>query len=136
MEYLLKKLNYREQDRICIINGNNGFIKDIKRARPPLRVDRKIDPKYLYSFFLIFIKDESDLRETAPQSIHNLSEDGILWFAYPGKSSTRNDSDISRDRGWDLVRAHGFKPVRQVCIDDKWSALRFRDQRFIKSRKK
>lgn len=136
MEYLLKKLNYRDQDRICIINGNNGFIKGINKARPSLRVDREIDPKYLYNFFLIFIKKESDLRETAPQSIHNLSEDGILWFAYPRQSSKTTDPDINRDKGWDLVSAHGFKPVRQVCIDDKWSALRFRDKRFIKKRKK
>ncbi|MGM0464795.1 MAG: hypothetical protein ACQEQW_09060 [Bacteroidota bacterium] len=136
MEYLLKKLNYRDQDRICIINGNNGFIKGINQVRPSLRVDREVDPKYLYSFFLIFIKKESDLRETAPQSIHNLSEDGILWFAYPRQSSKTTDPDINRDKGWDLVSAHGFKPVRQVCIDDKWSALRFRDKRFIKKRKK
>ncbi len=136
MEYLLKKLNYRDQDRICIINGNNGFIRSIKKIRPSLRVDREIDPKYLYSFFLIFIKKESELRETAPQIIHNLSEDGILWVAYPRKSSNNNDTGISRDKGWDLVSAHGFRPVSQVCIDDKWSALRFRDERFIKRRKK
>lgn len=136
MDYLLKKLNYRDQERICIINGNNGFIKDIKRARPSVRIDKEIDPKYLYSFFLVFIKKESEIRETAPQSIHNLSEDGILWFAYPRQGSKTAEPDISRDKGWDLVSAHGFKPVRQVSIDDNWTALRFRDERFIKKKKR
>ena len=135
MEYLLKKLNYKEQERICIVNGNNGFADRIQKLKPGIRVDEKIDPKYLYEFCLIFVKDESDLKDTVPQSIHNLTEDGVLWFAYPKKSSKKYNSDISRDKGWDLVNSHGFQPVRQVSIDEDWSALRFRNVRFIKRTK-
>ncbi len=135
MEYLLKKLNYKEQERICIVNGNNGFADRIQKLKPGIRVDEKIDPKYLYEFCLIFVKDESDLKDTVPQSIHNLTEDGVLWFAYPKKSSKKYNSDISRDKGWDLVNSHGFQPVRQVSIDADWSALRFRNVRFIKRTK-
>jgi len=132
MEYLLKKLNYKEQERICILNGNNGIIDKIQKLKPWIRVDEEIDPKYLYEFCLIFVKDETDLKDTVPQSIHNLTEDGVLWFAYPKKSSKKYNSDISRDKGWDLVNSHGFQPVRQVSIDEDWSALRFRNVRFIK----
>ena len=135
MEYLLKKLNYKEQERICIVNGNNGFVDKIQKLKPGIRVDEEIDPKYLYEFCLIFVKGESDLKDTVPQSIHNLTEDGVLWFAYPKKSSKKYNSDISRDKGWDLVNSHGFQPVRQVSIDEDWSALRFRNVRFIKRTK-
>jgi len=50
MENLLKKLNYRGQERICILNANNGFIEEFENARPSVRVDREIDPKFLYEF--------------------------------------------------------------------------------------
>ncbi|MBN1387788.1 MAG: hypothetical protein JW965_05030 [Bacteroidales bacterium] len=135
MEYILRKLNYKDQERICIVNGNNGFIDKIQKLKPRVRVDEQIDPKYLYEFCLIFVKHQSDLKEIVPQSIHNLAEDGILWFAYPKKSSKKHNSDISRDKGWDLINSHGFCPVRQVSIDDDWSALRFRNARFIKKSK-
>jgi hypothetical protein len=135
MEYLLKKLNYKDQERICIVNGNNGFIDKIRKLKPGVRVDKEIDPKYLYDFCLIFVKHQSDLRETVPQSIHNLAEDGILWFAYPKKSSKKYKSEISRNKGWDLVNSHGFEPVRQVSINEDWSALRFRNVKFIKRSK-
>jgi len=132
MEYLLKKLNYKEQERICIVNGMNTFIREIKYLRPYVRVDRQIDPKFLYEFCLVFIKKKSELKETVPQSIHNLAEDGVLWFAYPKKSSKKYNSDINRDKGWDLLNSHGFEPVRQVSVDDDWSALRFRNIRYIR----
>jgi hypothetical protein len=135
MEYLLKKLNYKDQERICIVNGNNGFIDRIRKLKPGVRVDKAIDPKYLYDFCLIFVKHQSDLKETVPQSIHNLAEDGILWFAYPKKSSKKYKSEISRNKGWDLVNSHGFEPVRQVSINEDWSALRFRNVKFIKRSK-
>ncbi|HDZ41438.1 MAG TPA: hypothetical protein ENH59_07170 [Bacteroidetes bacterium] len=135
MEYLLKKLNYKEQERICIVNANNGFVEKINSLRPSVRVDREIDPKFLYEFCLIFTKYESELTDTVPRSIHNLAEDGVLWFAYPKKSSSKYKSDISRDKGWGLLNSYGFGPVRQVSIDEDWTALRFRNVRFIKRSK-
>ena len=136
MEHLLKKLNYKGQDRICIINSNKEFIEEIRRLKPELRIDEEIDPKYLYNFFLIFVRNTDELKETAPRSIHNLSADGILWFAYPKKNSRKYNSDLSRDTGWGVVIYHGFEPVRQVSVNEDWSALRFRDQRFIRRKKK
>jgi len=135
MEYLLKKLNYKGQDRICVVNGNNGFVNELNRVNPSLRVDEEIDPKFLYEFCLIFVTDKSELKETVPQSIHNLANDGVLWFAYPKKSSRKYDSEINRDNGWDIVNSHGFEPVRQVSIDEDWSALRFRNVKYIRRSK-
>jgi hypothetical protein len=50
---------------------------------------------------------------------------GLAWAAYPKKSSGV-ETDITRDHGWEALRAEGLQPVRQVAIDDTWSALRFR----------
>ena len=69
----------------------------------------------------------------APQALHNLTADGTLWFAYPKKSSRKYCSDIYRDHGWEVLIDRGMHPVRQVSVDDDWSALRFRNSRYIKS---
>jgi hypothetical protein len=51
-------------------------------------------------------------------------DDRLAWIGYPkgGKLGT----DLNRDRLVQAVAAHGVQPVRQVSIDDTWSALRFR----------
>ena len=41
--------------------------------------------------------------------------------------------DFNRDNGWTRLGELGFEPVRQVAIDDDWSALRFRRVGFIKT---
>ncbi len=50
--------------------------------------------------------------------------DALTWVAYPkaGKLGT----DLNRDVLAELVKARGVQPVRQVALDDIWSALRLR----------
>jgi len=62
-----------------------------------------------------------------------LEGDATLWFAYPKGTSRRYTCDFNRDTGWDAVGRIGFEPVRQVALDEDWSALRFRRAEFIKS---
>ena len=43
---------------------------------------------------------------------------------------------IDRDHGWKILNDSGFQGVRMVVIGDDWSALRFRNAKFIKPSKK
>ena len=62
-----------------------------------------------------------------------MSEDGLLWLCYPKKSSkTYKGSDCSRDTVTGMLSEEGFEPVRQIAIDEDWSALRFRKPEKIK----
>jgi hypothetical protein len=50
--------------------------------------------------------------------------DRLTWIAYP--KAGRLGTDLNRDRLAAAVTARGLRPVRQVALDDTWSALRFR----------
>ena len=39
---------------------------------------------------------------------------------------------INRDKGWDILGAYNFEAVRQVAVDENWSAIRFRKVEYIK----
>ncbi|MGL5541210.1 MAG: hypothetical protein ACRDBX_06230, partial [Erysipelotrichaceae bacterium] len=69
---------------------------------------------------------------TAEQVVAKLGEDGVLWYCYPKKSSKRFACAIDRDHGWERLGEHGFEPVRQVALDEEFSALRFRRVEQIK----
>ena len=133
MNDLLNKLNYKGQKRIAVINADKVFLDALSKVFGDVQVDIEIDQRYPYEFMLIFVKLVSEIDLLAPKALHNLISDGILWFAYPKKTSKEYFSDIDRDHGWEVLLDRGFDKVRQVAINDVWSALRFRNIRYIKS---
>ena len=50
---------------------------------------------------------------------------GPLWIAYP-KGTSGVKTDVNRDRLWEALRPTGWRPIRQVALDEVWSAMRFR----------
>jgi hypothetical protein len=73
---------------------------------------------------IAFIRDEAGLDTVAQPAIVAALADRLAWIAYPkaGKLGT----DLNRDILARLAENRGVQPVRQVAIDDTWSALRFR----------
>ena len=133
MKNLLDKLNYKGQKRISIINAEESFINTISSDLIDVTVDKKIDPRYPYEFIIIFVKSVSEVEQIAPVTIHNLMADGVLWFCYPKKTSKKYNSEIDRDHGWKVLIDSGFYGIRLVAVDENWSALRFRNKKYIKS---
>lgn len=55
---------------------------------------------------------------------------------YPKGTSKKYKSEINRDNGWEILAKSGFESVRQIAIDEDWSAMRFRKVEFIKIMKR
>jgi hypothetical protein len=79
----------------------------------------------LFDHLLLFAENQTQLREHAPAILAARQVDGQVWIAYPRRTG-KIPTDLSRDRGWDVVSEAGFLPVSLIAIDDTWSALRFR----------
>ena len=135
MKKLLEKLNYKGQKRIAIINAETDFILSFSEDFVDVIIDREIDPRYPYDFIIIFVKSVSEIEFFSPIALHNLLADGVLWFCYPKKASKKYSSDITRDNGWKVLNDSGLHGIRMVAIDDDWSAMRFRNIKYIKSTK-
>jgi hypothetical protein len=133
MEDIIAKLNYKGQKRIAVINATEKFLEYLETGCKGVQIDKDIDQRFPYEFMILFVRLVSEVEILAPKALHNLTSDGILWFAYPKKRSKKLSSDIDRDHGWEVITDRGFDKVRLVSMDDDWSALRFRNVRFIKS---
>jgi len=136
MKELLCKLNYKGQERIALINAEEDFALSLANELRDVVIDKEIDPRYPYSFIILFVKSVSEVDHLTPMALHNLMADGILWFCYPKKTSKKYFTDLDRDHGWKSLNDSGLFGVRMVSIDDDWSAFRFRNAKFIKSFKK
>lgn len=107
------KLFITEAKRVAVINA------------PPVlgRFERGKDGPI--NVLLVFVRSKDDILMSVDQVISTLAPKGVLWFAYPKKSSGIK-TDISRDSGWAPLAKNKFVPVTQVAINETWSALRFK----------
>ncbi|HBC78327.1 MAG TPA: hypothetical protein DEO60_07870 [Bacteroidales bacterium] len=133
MQTLLQKLNYKGQKRIVVFNAEKSFKLAPQKETKDIQIDNEIDLRYPYDFMIIFVRKSREVEEITPVALHNLAVDGILWFCYPKKTSKKYSSDINRDNGWKALNDLEFYGIRLVTIDEDWSAMRFRNIKYIKS---
>ena len=130
---LFKKLNFKQHKEILILNSPTEFGAELKAMQDCTTIKTDIKSINEMEFALTFVKTQTEIDKIVPLIDKKLKGDGIVWFAYPKGTSQKYKSEINRDKGWDILGKADFETVRQVAIDDDWSALRFRKVEFIKT---
>ena len=74
-----------------------------------------------------FVTSQAQVAKEAEKIIGLVKENVICWIYFP-KGSSGMQTDLSRDKGWDTLLAHGDKLtwLSLVSFDDTWSAFAFR----------
>jgi hypothetical protein len=73
---------------------------------------------------LVFVQSLAEVDAKCAPSIEAARADHIAWVAYP--KAGQLGTDLNRDVLREHMLSHGIDTVRQVALDDVWSALRFR----------
>jgi hypothetical protein len=128
---VFRKLNLKDQQEILVVDAPASFEPELA-ALQGVTVHRSLDEVERVQFSLAFVTHQEQIDALAAQIALLTKGDALVWFAYPKGSSRRYTCDFNRDTGWDALGAAGFEPVRQVAIDEDWSALRFRRVEYIK----
>jgi hypothetical protein len=130
---LASKLQVKPGMKLLIMNAPDGYLKLLDKLPAGAEVTTNEDGTF--DFVQAFVYNKADIDRLAPKAIRAVKPGGMLWFSYPKKTG-KIKTDISRDVGWDMVAKAGWEGVRQIAIDDTWSALRFRPASEIKSRQR
>lgn len=71
---------------------------------------------------LVFAHNTFELAEHGAAALEATRNESSAWIAYPkaGKLAT----DLNRDELAARLKGEGFRPVRQVSVDDTWAAVR------------
>jgi hypothetical protein len=107
------KLQLKPGQSVCVVNAPSEF------SLPGLHVVGADEADLIIGFAVT----RADLKGLSA-IVAAARADRLAWVGYPkaGKLGT----DLNRDRLADALATKGIQPVRQVAIDDTWSALRFR----------
>ena len=73
---------------------------------------------------LVFVANEAALKKHDALIVKAAASDRLTWVSYP--KSGQLGTDLDRDTLTASLIEHGVQPVRQVALDDVWSALRFK----------
>lgn len=111
---LAKKLNLKEGMTVRTVDAP----KDIDLGDVPLSKSPSTEA------ILVFVADTKALAKHEGALIEVARRDGLAWIAYP--KGGQLGTDLNRDIVWQLLQDKGIRPVRQVSLDEVWSALRFR----------
>lgn len=133
MADLFHKLQCQGQGRVTIIDSPSELLPLWDSA--PVEVSLLAEPPLqgVLAFVLCFVSSRRQIAERMAALAPRLEGDAVLWFCYPKSSSTRYRCDFNRDSGWEPLGERGWEPVRQVAVDQDWSALRFRKAEYIPS---
>jgi hypothetical protein len=132
MSALFRKLNLGAIDRIVVVDAPAAFEPELARLEG-VAVARKVPRAGAIAFALVFATRLAEVEAAVAALAPRMPGDPILWFAYPKATSKRHRCEFYRDTGWAALGAAGFEGVRQVAIDEDWSALRFRRVEHVKS---
>lgn len=132
MSEIFKKLNLKHQAEILVLNAPRSFEGELIQLGK-VTVHESTEQMDTINFALVFVISKNELDAEIKSLLKKVKDDVTLWFAYPKSTSKKYQSEINRDNGWSTLGDAGFEGVRQIAIDEDWSALRFRRIEFIKS---
>ena len=119
---LPKKLGIKETFRIGLVNAPKSFIPQLSEL--PSKAQIVTSLKAPLDLIVVFVDRETTLTQRFPLLAEKLSANGMLWVAWPKKSS-----GVKTDLTFDKVQRTGLDcglvDVKICAIDEVWSGLKF-----------
>jgi hypothetical protein len=129
---LFEKLQLKDEKNLLI----QGIPSSIEKQFAKLTYAKNVTPllkSKKVEFALVFALSQQQLNNVLKEVFPALTAETKLWVAYP-KTSSKIVSDLNRDCSWDLLIKNGYESVRQVAVDNVWSAIRFKKLETIPNR--
>ena len=106
-----------------MINAPKGYADHLTQELKDLTISTRAAGQA--EAVLLFVNSLAEVAERTPKAGKLVKPGGMLWLAY-AKGSSKVKTDVNRDKLWPVVEALGWRPVRQIALDEVWSALRFK----------
>jgi hypothetical protein len=112
------KLQIKPGQSVCVIGRPQDARLDLGQELELVEDPAKSDA------VIVYCTNGADLEQRSAPLVAAARRDALTWVAYP--KAGQLGTDLNRDTLAALLQAEGVRPVRQIAIDEVWSALRLR----------
>ena len=119
---LAKKLGIKEGFRVMFANAPEGFQKELGKLPPGVQTDAKGNKPF--NLIVLFLNSERKLQTQFAKYAGKIARDGMLWVAWPKKSSGVV-TDLSFDNVQQIGLHAGLVDVKICAVNEIWSGLKF-----------
>ena len=118
---LVKKIGLKEGHKAVFLNEPAGFRKDLgalpAKVKPAKELNGSAD------VVVAFHQERTGLSSALPKLRAAIEPDGMVWIAWPKKSSSVA-TDLTEDVVRQLALAAAMVDVKVCAIDETWSGLK------------
>lgn len=125
MSPLAKKMKLQPNKRAAVIAAPEGYVQELSPLPDGVELSEQLDGRP-YDWIQLFARNQAQLVELLPQVIPALpNADSLLWISFP-KGSSKIQTDLTRDKGWDVLESADLKWVNLISVNETWSAFALR----------
>jgi hypothetical protein len=120
---IAKKMKLKSGLKAAVINAPEDYVD-------ALRHDTALSPtlRGKFDWIQIFVQNKSELEALAPRAAKALRPESMLWISFP-KGASKIQTDLTRDKGWEILQKLDLKWVNLVSVNETWSAFALRPYR-------
>jgi hypothetical protein len=119
---LARKLKLKPGARAAVIGAPPDYLE---RLAPPPGTSLGTTLSGTLDWVQLFVSSSAELAAIVPQLTSALDANAIVWISYP-KGSSRRQTDLTRDKGWESLEGSDLRWLSLVSVDDTWSAFGLR----------
>lgn len=118
---LVKKLGIKSGFNLALVNAPPGFSQKLNL---PSEVTINSRSRKLVDCVLLFVRSEAELKKSFSRYAGRLKPAGMLWVAWPKKSSGVA-TELSFTNVQAIGLAAGLVDIKICAVDEIWSGLKF-----------
>jgi len=120
---LARKMKLKPGQRAALVNAPEGYLKELSPLPAGVEVAEKLQGQF--DWVQVFVKNKAELDKLAPKVVRALKLESLLWITFP-KGTSKIQTDLTRDEGWDALQKAKLKWVNLISVDETWSAFALR----------
>src|SRR5215218_2670708 len=117
-----KKLKINNGYTLLTLNAPGDFKKNLGALPTGVKIS---DTARAYNQVHWFVKDKAQMNQDLKKVLSLIKNDVVCWIYYP-KGTSKIQTDLTRDKGWDELLKNDLQWLSLISFDDTWSAFGMR----------
>ena len=118
-----QKLKIKEGSTIRTVNAPADFKKKLEGLPDGVKISAEARDYHQVHWFVL---NRSQMEKEINSVLKLIKDEVVCWVYYP-KGSSKIQTDLTRDKGWDSLLNHkDLQWISLIAFDDTWSTFGFR----------